>query len=226
MNKVHYSDEYINKTKAVAGCFSMFLLMVAITFIPALLSNRIDLMNRGLLFPLLYGMEFIIIVPLYYLFFRNKEGLGKGHFFPKAFFILLGTILLLQFVAPYLLGIRKAESWTIEQVSLNHYAFWLGNLPLIFIVPIYEEIIFRGCLFNTFEYWFNENIYGSAVAVSVLFSLLHTQYSDVRSLFILFLVSLTLVAARVKSKGLLMPIVLHMMMNGIVIGTQYLIYTF
>ncbi|EOG4766924.1 hypothetical protein LGZ62_004677 [Salmonella enterica subsp. enterica serovar Newport] len=49
MNKVHYSDEYINKTKAAAGCFSMFLLMVVITFIPALLSNRIDLINNGLL---------------------------------------------------------------------------------------------------------------------------------------------------------------------------------
>lgn len=225
MNKVHYSDESINKTKAVAGCFSMFLLMVAITFIPALLSNHIDLMNRGLLFPLLYGMEFIIIVPLYYFFFRNREGLGKGHFFPKAFFILLGTILLLQFVAPYLLGIRKAESWIVEQVSLNHSAFWLANLPLIFIVPIYEEIVFRGCLFNAFKYWFNENIYGSAVAVSVLFSVLHTQYSDMRTLFILFLVSLALVAARVKSKGILMPIVLHMVMNGVVIGTQYLMYT-
>lgn len=226
MNKVHYSEEYINNTKAVAGCFSMFLLMVAITFIPALLSNRADLMNRGLLIPLLYGMEFIIIAPLYYFFFRNREGLGKGHFFPKTFFILLVSILLLQFVVPYLLGMRKAESWTIEQVSLNHSAFWLANLPLIFIVPIYEEIVFRGCLFNAFKYWFNENIYGSAVAVSVLFSVLHTQYSDVRTFFILFLVSLVLVAARVKSTGILMPIVLHMMMNGIVIGTQYLIYTF
>lgn len=29
MNKAYYRDEYINKTKAATGCFSMFLLMVA-----------------------------------------------------------------------------------------------------------------------------------------------------------------------------------------------------
>ncbi|EPL3857822.1 CPBP family glutamic-type intramembrane protease [Klebsiella pneumoniae] len=82
-------------------------------------------------------------------------------------------------------------------------------------------MIFRGCLFNTFRYWLNDNVYLSAVSVSILFSILHTQYSDIRTLFILFLVSMVLIFARVKSNGILMSIILHMVMNMIVIGFQY-----
>ncbi len=37
----------------------------------------------------------------------------------------------------------------------------------------------------------------------------------------LFLVSLTLTVARVKSRGLLMPVLLHIIMNTVVTGTQY-----
>ncbi len=131
-------------------------------------------------------------------------------------------ILLLQFITPWVLRIDKTEEWVVSQITLEHYYFWLANLPLIFIVPVYEEMIFRGCLFNTFRYWFNDNLYLSAVSVSILFSILHTQYSDIRTLFILFLVSMVLIWARVKSNGILMSIILHMMMNMIVIGLQYI----
>lgn len=49
-------------------------------------------------------------------------------------------------MVPYLLGFRKAESWSTSQISYEHYIFWINVLPAIFIVPIYEEIVFRGCL--------------------------------------------------------------------------------
>ncbi|MDH8335465.1 CPBP family intramembrane metalloprotease, partial [Klebsiella pneumoniae] len=66
-------------------------------------------------------------------------------------------------------------------------------------MPIYEEIVFRGCLFNSFKFWFNGNVYGSAVVTSFLFAVMHLQYSDIRTFVMLFLVSLTLIVARVKS---------------------------
>ena len=215
-----YSDEYIEKTKLVSGCFSMFILMVAITFI-SLLFTKNNIIDHEILLPDLYATEFIVLIPLYYLFFRKRPGLGKGTFNVKMFFLLLTIILLLQFIAPWLMGIKKAEEWVVSQITLESYLFWLNNVALIFIVPVYEEIVFRGCLFNTFKYWFNENIYLAALPVSILFSILHTQYSDIRTLFILFLISMVLVFARVKSNGILMPVVLHMMMNMIVIGVQF-----
>jgi membrane protease YdiL (CAAX protease family) len=57
------------------------------------------------------------------------------------------------------------------------------------------------------------------------FSLLHTQYTDPRTFFLLFLVSLVLTAARVKTKGLGLPVALHMIMNGSVSVLSYLFIT-
>ncbi|MCT7052158.1 CPBP family intramembrane glutamic endopeptidase, partial [Salmonella enterica] len=82
---------------------------------------------------------------------------------------------------------------------------------IILAVPVYEEIVFRGCLFNVFQFWFRNNVYGAGVAVALLYSVAHFQYADIRSFIMLFLMSLTLTVARVKGRGLLMPIVLHIL---------------
>ncbi|MGG7669887.1 type II CAAX prenyl endopeptidase Rce1 family protein [Yersinia entomophaga] len=54
-----------------------------------------------------------------------------------------------------------------DQVSHRGYISIINPLLLIFIVPIYEEIIFRGCLFSVFSYWFKDNIYWSAIITSI-----------------------------------------------------------
>ncbi|MGE2104078.1 CPBP family intramembrane glutamic endopeptidase [Citrobacter koseri] len=215
------NNAYIVRTKAVSGCFSMFMLMFGITFTPLFFTRSAQLMESGLLLPLMFVLEFFILVPLYYLFFRKRDGLGKGTLSAKWFVILFGAILIIQFLLPAMLGMRKTEAWVMTQVSLHNYAFWLTNLSLIFLVPVYEEIVFRGCLFNAFQYWFNDKVWATSLAVSTLFALMHTQYADIRTLLMLFLISQVLIVARVKSKGLLMPVTLHILMNATVIGIQY-----
>jgi hypothetical protein len=69
---------YIARTKAVAGCFSMFLLMFGLTFTPLFFPASQDLLAKGLLFPLLFALEFVVLVPLYYFFFRKREGWAKA----------------------------------------------------------------------------------------------------------------------------------------------------
>ena len=64
---------YIVRTKAVAGCFTMFLLMFGLTFIPLFFPASQVLLAKGLLFPLLFALEFVVLVPLYYFFFRKRE---------------------------------------------------------------------------------------------------------------------------------------------------------
>lgn len=214
------SSEYIARTKAVSGCFSMFLLMFGLTFTPILLPASRDLLAKGLLFPLLFIMEFVVLVPLYYFFFRKRAGLGKGVFNGKWFAILFAALLFIQFIMPGLLGLRQTEKWVTSQVSLSSYALWLSTLTMIFLAPVYEEIIFRGCLFNAFQYWFNDKTWLSSVVVSAIFAVLHTQYVDLRTLLMLFIISLVLILARIKSNGLLMPIMLHVLMNGTVMVLQ------
>lgn len=213
-------NQYIARTKAVAGCFSMFLLMFGLTFTPLFFPASQELLAKGLLFPLLFMLEFIVLVPLYYFFFRKREGLGKGSFNARWFGIFFAALLFIQLILPWLIGLRQTEAWVTSQISLNNYALWLSTLTLIFFAPVYEEIVFRGCLFNAFQYWFNNKTWLSSVVVSIIFAVMHTQYVDLRTLLMLFLVSQVLILARLKSNGLLMPMTLHIVMNGTVIVLQ------
>lgn len=79
---------------------------------------------------------------------------------------------------------------------------------------------------------FSEAVYstrystGSIIKLAVVsggighFAIMHTQYVDLRTLLMLFLVSQVLITARLKSNGLLMPILLHIVMNGTVVALQ------
>lgn len=106
-------------------------------------------------------------------------------------------------------------------MALESHVFWLNAFMMVLIVPVYEEMVFRGCLFTIFKFWLGNNIYAAGVAVSILFSACHLQYMDWRSFLILFLVSTIFVAGRVITGGIVMPVVLHMMMNLVVIGAPY-----
>lgn len=210
------------KKQSSVGCFSMFTLSFSITFIPAFLTNRQELISRGLLVPALFLAEFLILVPLYFIFSRKREGLGRGSFRLDVFFTLFSLIMIIQLFVPYLLAVRKTEEWMISQMSFSGAILWINIFSSVLLVPVYEEIVFRGCLFNSFKFWFNDNIYTSAIVTSVIFSALHLQYTDFRTFLMLFLVSLVLISAKIKSNGLLMPILLHMSMNAVIAGIQYL----
>ncbi len=80
MTRTTYSDDYIEKTKAVSGCFSMFLLFVAITYVPVMFKYYNNIPSQGISLSVLYATEFIILVPLYLLFFSKRAGLGRGSF--------------------------------------------------------------------------------------------------------------------------------------------------
>ncbi|MDN7383112.1 CPBP family intramembrane metalloprotease, partial [Escherichia coli] len=138
------------------------------------------------------------------------------------FFTLFSLIMIIQLFVPYLLAVRKTEEWMISQMSFSGAILWINIFSSVLLVPVYEEIVFRGCLFNSFKFWFNDNIYTSAIVTSVIFSALHLQYTDFHTFLMLFLVSLVLISAKIKSNGLLMPILLHMSMNAVIAGIQYL----
>ncbi len=211
------------KKQSSAGCFSMFTLSFAITLISAFITNKQELISRGLLVPALFLAEFLILVPLYFIFFRKREGLGRGSFRLDVFFTLFSLIIIQLFV-PYLLAVRKTEEWMISQMSFSGAILWINIFSSVLLVPVYEEIVFRGCLFNSFKLWFHDNIYIPAIVTSVIISALHLQYTYFRTFLMLFLVSLVLISAKIKSNGLLMPILLHIAMNVAIAGIQYLAY--
>ncbi|MBH1921798.1 MULTISPECIES: CPBP family intramembrane glutamic endopeptidase [Serratia] len=95
--------------------------------------------------------------------------------------------------------------------------FWANTLLLVFLAPVYDEMVFRGYLFSGLLQVFKGNIYWSALTTSFVFAILHTQYSDIRTLVGVA----TVIAARILSRGVAMPVLLHMLMNGFIMVTGY-----
>lgn len=205
--------------KLTFTCFCMFLLLVGITFYPAIIPDKVALVQSGLLLPILYVLEFSFIVSLYVIYFRKLDDMGRGSFSFPQFLVFLSMILLAQLAGAYIMDVRKTENWMMEQESVKGNLFLSNLLMLVFIVPVHEELVFRGCLLTALLNFFQGNIYIASLAASALFAALHTQYQDIRTLIILFLVSIIFIADRIISRGLMMPIFLHMAMNGIVLGT-------
>ncbi|MEN4169459.1 type II CAAX endopeptidase family protein [Serratia marcescens] len=205
------------------ACFALFILLVGITFYPIVVPDKVALEQSGLLLIFLYILEFSFIVPLYFTFFRKWEDMGRGYFSVSQFLIFLLLILLAQTAVAYILDIRAAERWVMEQETGKGSLFWLNFFMLVLIVPVYEELAFRGGLLTALLVFFRGNIYIASLVTSFLFAALHTQYTDVRTLIILFLISIILIASRIISRGILMPIALHMAMNCVILSAG--IYT-
>lgn len=99
--------------------------------------------------------------------------------------------------------------------------FWLG-FAIVVVVPIYEEMIFRGILWQaTAEQFVNKRtgaIFASII-IGLLFTVVHIQY-DMIEMLMIFVLALILGYARYRSGSLLLPIAMHMLKNGLVF-TQY-----
>jgi membrane protease YdiL (CAAX protease family) len=200
---------------------SLFLLMFLLTAVPLLFPNRRELIASELFLPYGFIVEFFVIVPVYLFKFQKKEGFGVGNFTLMQFVMFFALILIIQFVIPKVLFNTGEVVVSHQQISLPLYTLILTQISYILMVPVYEEIAIRGGLFGALTVFSNSKIF-SALVTSLIFSLLHTQYSGFKPFFLLYLISLTLVAARVLSKGLLLPVLLHVFMNGIVVNGHYL----
>lgn len=212
-----------NNKKMAIACFAMFLLFIGLSFYPVIIPDKKSLLVSGWLFPVLYIIEFSFIFPLYFFNFGKLDRMGIGNFRCKVFCLCFVLLVLTQFLGAYIMDIRRQENWMVEQESVKGWMFWLNLFLLVFIVPVYEEVIFRGCLFRGGVITFKGNIYLSSLITSLLFAALHTQYNDIRTFVILFFVSMILIGAHVTSKGMAMPILLHMAMNATVLTLPLII---
>lgn len=124
------------------ACFAMVMLMVGLTFYPWLLTDKAAFVQTGMMLPVLYLLEFVIIVPLYVVCFKKEQGMGVGKINGRLLIVFTVVILLTQYLGAYILGIRKAESWMTEQETVKGGVFWANALLLVFLVPVYEEMVF------------------------------------------------------------------------------------
>jgi len=201
---------------------SVFIVMVILTGVPLLLPEQLRMMSivSGMFFPLMFTVEILVITPLYFLFLREKEGFGVGNFNLKDFILYLSIILIIQFILPKLFFEEETYDSHSETI-LPAITFIFIQISYILMAPVYEEIAIRGALFGSLTIFLKAK-FPATILSSLIFAVLHTQYSGYKPLIILFFVSLTLTAARVRSKGLLLPVILHALMNCIIINKSYI----
>jgi len=90
------------------------------------------------------------------------------------------------------------------------------NLSLLWIAviiaaPIFEELLFRGYLFEGIKQT-AVGINGAIVITSASWAIIHLQYESFEVITI-FLIGIILGVAKVKSRSLYIPIAMHMLMN-------------
>ena len=88
---------------------------------------------------------------------------------------------------------------------------WMLWVALIFAAPLFEEIFFRGFLFQGIASGFPGPT-GAVFVTASLWALIHTQY-DAYDRIIIFCLGLLLGAARLRTGSLLTPLALHVATN-------------
>jgi len=92
---------------------------------------------------------------------------------------------------------------------------WLLFLALVVAAPVFEEIFFRGFLISGFSSTFIGPI-GAILISSVSWAAIHLQY-DLYGIAIIFALGIVLGIARLKTNSIVVPIVMHALVNIIAI---------
>lgn len=135
------------------------------------------------------------------------QGISWGKPSKQSFVFL--TLIIIAYAASYYLT-PKEPFVTDFTKGLSHEMAVVKITATIIIIPLLEELVFRGIILSSFLNAFGEKagyIIGG-LTVSVLFALIHTQYSFPTKIQ-MFALSLIFCGARYQSRGLLLPILLH-----------------
>lgn len=101
------------------------------------------------------------------------------------------------------------EPWVRMMLSLPAFPLSVFVFTIVVLAPLSEEIVFRGVLLNIFISRNPWTGYVGAVLLAALFSMMHGQYKHLITFIELFGVALLTSLARLRSGGLLLPVLLH-----------------
>lgn len=203
-------DTHSDKITLTAFYLGSFVIYYLITLIITLFPDFISLRSSGLLVPVLCLLEFAVIYPLYRFYCQRRNDIPFGQLKPgQTLLFTLGLLLLigaeLQFLLP--------EVWLSEQAQQAQSSRLIMLITAVCLAPVFEEVLFRGFLLQAFMMWAPGSRFACMLLTSLLFSAMHTQYVHWQSVVALLLFSLLLCWARIKSKGLALPVFLHTFNN-------------
>lgn len=180
------------------------------TAMPLFVMKYIGL-ERALL--LMFSMEFLISILVYVAVLRHFP---TYKLIPERRLVFIKkTLVIFFFIAIIQVGIflHNASIYHSPVVQLNIVSI----ATLVIVIPFYEEIFYRGCLFGFLCSLYRKNRLVPGVITSLLFCAMHTQYYSFLYQLVLFIISSMLIYIRVKTESLAYPIILHAGMNTLVI---------
>lgn len=82
-------------------------------------------------------------------------------------------------------------------------------LTIFILAPFSEEIVFRGVLLNVFKTSRTWTTWAGAIAIGLFFAYIHQQYDNASTLVEMMAIACIFAWARMRSGGLLLPMLLH-----------------
>lgn len=153
---------------------------------------------------------------------RSKGGSIKLYLALKPFSIAvsIGMFVLLLLFA---LGSQAVTYWIeatplvfVDPLYQSVSSVWLLIFAIVIVAPIYEELVFRGILWSAISEQFrgSRGAIVASVVTSLVFALIHIQYGWYE-ISTIVLLALLFSYARIRSGSLWLPILLHIINNGI-----------
>lgn len=112
--------------------------------------------------------------------------------------------------------LEKDPTAFVDELYASADPKWLLIAVMVVAAPIYEEVMFRGILWTATKEQFEgeTGVWVASLVTSILFAIIHLQYAFYE-MSVIFLLALLLSYARAKSGSLMLPILIHMMNNGL-----------
>ncbi|WP_456311400.1 CPBP family intramembrane glutamic endopeptidase [Serratia proteamaculans] len=191
-----------------AGIFIYLLWMYALSR-GAELGGTVQFGLYSQFFQHLTGLVTLLILAIPYCLFVKP--LPAGRFLARqAALFALGMLALYLgvFLTETVMHIPN-EPYVKRMLSLPAFPLSTFVFTAVVLAPLSEEMVFRGVLLNIFITRHAWTGYAGAVLLAVIFSMMHGQYKHLITFIELFGVAMLLSLARLRSGGLLLPVLLH-----------------
>ena len=153
----------------------------------------------------------IALIPLY-IRFRRMYCIKSDKFDFKYIIYIIAISFSLCILCNFIISFipREADNIVSESIEdLNSkYNIYFSFVIVSIIVPLIEEILFRGFIFDTVKIISNDAL--AILVSSIFFGIVH---SDFQQIIYAFIVGLMLAYIRLKFNNLIYPIIMHAVMN-------------
>jgi len=199
----------------------LYALFQDATVSKSILRHYLDIADKdALLLSLIAIGSTLFVVPFVLLIAKLKRGTSLKRYFAFKlfskkefwFWLMIAIVILLvqDFVLP-LLGVNEMPDFMLNITYPTESSKWLMVLGVAIMVPVLEELIFRGFLLRGLAYS-AMGPYAAIVVTSLLWSIVHFQYEWVY-LLVIFLIGFVLGYARLKTHSIYIPIMMHVFLN-------------